>query len=174
MLSNAVADEIQEMILSANRIVQDAEQTLSECRDDLWEAENRLQNTEKSDYEEYNLEETRTAVARADAHLSEVQAAYISFHSIASTLNDRLTGHFANAQNFLDERIQAAKLYQTLSVSDTVGISADNGPAQSRRSTLTPPAGDLRSDDDVVASPLRGGVKIVITHFAQSDGVGGD
>lgn len=160
MLSNAVSDEIQEMILSANLIVQDAEQTLSKCRDDLWEAENRLQNTEKSDYEEYtHLEEARTAVARADVHLSEVQAAYISFQSIASTLNDRLTGHFANAQSFLEERIQAAKLYQALSISDTVGISTDNGPAQARRFTPTPPTGALRSDDDVVASPLRGASK---------------
>lgn len=159
-LSNAVANEIQEMILSAHRIVQDAEQTLSECRDDLWEAEDRLQNAEKSDYEDYtHLEEARAATARADAHLSEVQAAYISFQSIASTLSDRLTGHFTNAQSFLDERIQAAKLYQTLSVSDTVGVSADNGPPQASRSTLAAPTGALRGDDDVVASPLSGASK---------------
>ena len=110
--------------------------------------------------EEYtHLEEARTATAQADAHLSEVQAAYISFQSIASTLNDRLTGHFANAQSFLDERIQAAKLYQTLSVSDTVRISADNGPAQARRPTLAAPTESLRGDDDVVASPLLGASK---------------
>ena len=155
-LSNAVANEIQEMILSANRIVQEAEQTLSECRDDLREAKDRLKNAEESDYEDYtDLEEARTAAARADAHLSEVKAAYIAFQGVASTLNDKLKGHFTNAQSFLDERIQAAKLYQSLSISDAVGISADNGPAQAKRSTLAAPTEYLRGDDDVIASPLR-------------------
>ena len=154
--SDATINEVQEMILSARRSVQDAEQTLSECRAYLWEAEDVLQNTEKPEDKEYSdVEEARTKVAQAEIYFSEVQAAYTSFQSIASALSSRLTVHFANAQNFLDERIEAAKFYQSLSVSDLVGTSAANSPAQVDRPTTAAPIRVSGDSNDVVTSPLR-------------------
>ena len=156
-LSGAAIDEVQEMILSTQRSVQDAEQTLSECRTDLWTAEDAPQNTGEPGYEEYSdVEEARTKVAQAESHFSEVQAAYTSFQSITSVLSSRLTTHFANAQNFLDERIEAAKFYQSLSVSDFVGTSANNSAAQANRSTNTASSGASEADGDIATSPLRG------------------
>lgn len=139
MLSDTAINEVQEMVLSAHRSVQEAEEALSDCRANLWAAEDTLQDTEESGYEEYSdVEEARTEVAQAESHFSEVQAAYSSFQSIASRLSNRLTVHFANAQNFLDERIEAAKSYQALSVFDTVGISANDSAVQKPRSSIVP------------------------------------
>ena len=157
ILSKASVNEVQEMILSTQRSVQEAQLTLSECRTNLWEAENILQNTEEPGYAEYSaVEEARTEVAQAEAYFSEVQAAYTSFQSIARALSNRLTVHFANAQNFLDERIEAAKFYQSLSVSDFAGTSAINNPTQARHSNTAVPTQPLRNNSDVLASPLRG------------------
>lgn len=157
MLLQTAMNEVQEMVLSAQRSVQEAEQTLSECRTDLWVAEDALQNTEEPGYEEYpDVEEARTEVAHAESHFSEVQAAYISFQSFADTLSSNLATHFANALNFLDERIEAAKLYQSLSVSDFVGSSANDRASQSNRSTNTASSEALEADEDVVTSALRG------------------
>lgn len=156
MLSDTTINEVQEMVLSAQRSVQDAEQVLSECRADLWRAESTVQNTEEPGYEEYSVvEEARTKVARAESHFSEVQAAYTSFQSIAGRLSSHLATHFANAQNFLDERIEAVKSYQNLSVSDFVGTSASNNPTQAGHSTAAPTRA-LRNNSDISASPLRG------------------
>ena len=156
-LSKASINEVQEMMLSTQRSVQEAQLALSECRDDLWEAEDTLQNTEEPDYAEYSaVEDARTEVAQAEAYFSEVQAVYTSFQSIARALGNRLTVHFANAQNFLDERIEAAKFYQSLSVSDFAGISAINNPTQARHSNTAAPTQPLRNNSDVLASPLRG------------------
>ena len=156
-LSDTAINEVQEMVLSARRNIQDAEQTLSECRAYLWKAEDMLQNTEEPGYKEYSdVEEARTEVAQAETYFSEVQAAYTSFQSIASALSSRLTTHFANAQNFLGERIEAAKFYQSLSISDFVETSANNSSTQVSRSTTTASARTSGDNDRVVASPLRG------------------
>lgn len=157
MLSEAAINEVQEMMLSTQRSVQDAQMTLSECRDDLWEAEDTLQNAEEPGYAEYSVvEDARTEVAQAEAHFSDVQAAYNAFQSLASALGNRLIVHFAHAQNFLDERIEAAKLYQNLSVSDFAGTSANNNPSQASRSTTSTPTQALPNNSDVLTSPLRG------------------
>ena len=157
MLSKASINEIQEMILSTQCSVQEAQLTLSECRADLWEAESTLQNTEEPGYEEYAaVDDARTEVARAETYFSEVQAAYSSFQSLASAVSNRLTVHFAHAQNFLDERIEAAKLYQSLSVSDFTGTSADNSSTQANHSTTATPTRALPNNSDVRVSPLRG------------------
>ena len=157
MLSEAAINEVQEMILSMQRSVQDAQLALSECRDDLWEAEDTLQNAEEPGYAEYSaVEDARIEVAQAEASFSDVQAAYNSFQSLASALGNRLTVHFANAQNFLDERIEAAKIYQSLSVSDFVGTSANNSPAQANHSTTATPTRASPNNSDVLTSPLRG------------------
>ena len=143
------------MILSARQSVQKAEQALSECQDDLWDAVDTLRNTEEPGYaERAAVADARQAVAQASTYLSEVQAAYTSFQSVASTLSNHLTGHFGNAQGFLDERIEAAKLYQRLSVSDFVGTSANNSPAQASRSIPAAPARPLGKNADVARSPL--------------------
>lgn len=153
-LSETAINEVQEMVLSAQRSVQAAAQTLSECRADLWRAENTLRNTEEPGYEEYsNVKKARTEVAQAEAYFSEVQAAYIAFQSIANTLSSGLTGHFANAQRFLDERIEAAKLYQSLSVSDFVGTSVVNSPTQASRSVPAAPAKRLGENTSVARLP---------------------
>ena len=157
MLSEAVINEVREMMLSTQRNVQEAQLTLLECRDDLWEAEDTLQNAEEPSYAEYSaVEDARTEVARAEASFSEIQAAYNSFQNLASALSNCLTVHFANAQNFLDERIEAAKIYQSLSVLDFVGTSANNSPAQANHSTAATPTRALPNNNDVLASPLRG------------------
>ncbi len=157
MLSYTAINEVQEMILSAQRNVQDAEQALSECRTDLWNAEDMLRSTEEPGYEEYSaVEEAKTKVAQAESHFSEIQTAYTSFQSVASALSSRLTVHFANAQNFLDERIEAAKFYQSLSASDSANILTENNPRQMNRSTITAPVGSSEDNDSVVVSPLRG------------------
>ena len=156
-LSKTAENEVQEMILSAQRIVQDAEQTLSECRTDLWRAEDTLRNTEEPGYAEYSVvEDAKIEVAQAEAYFSEIQATYNSFQSVASALSNRLIVHFANAQNFLDERIEAAKIYQSLSVSDFAGTSANNSSTQASRSTNATPTRSLQNNDDVPTSPLRG------------------
>ena len=156
-LSDTAIHEVQEMVLSAQRSVQDAEQVLLECRADLWEAEDMLQNTEEPEYEEYSaVEEAKTKVAQVETYFSEVQAAYTSFQSIASALSSRLTVRFANSQNFLDERIEAAKNYQSLSVSDFAGTSAANSPTQVNRPTTAVPTRASGDSNDVIASPLRG------------------
>lgn len=155
--SGAAINEVQEMILSAQRSLQDAQLTLSECRAELWEAESTLQNTEEPGYAEYStVEKVRTEAAQAEAHFSDVQAAYNSFQSLASALGNRLTVHFANAQNFLDERIEAAKLYQSLVASDFAGTSVNDSPSQASGSTTSTPTGALPSNSDVLTSPLRG------------------
>ena len=157
VLSKASISEVQEMILSTQRSVQDAQLTLSECQADLWEAESILEDTEEPGYAEYSaVEDARTEVARAGTCFSEVQAAYSSFRSLASALSNRLTVYFANAQDFLDERIEAAEFYQSLSVSDFAGTSADNNSAQARHSTTAVPTRSLQNNGDVLASPLRG------------------
>ena len=157
MLSKASVNEIQEMILSTQRSVQDAEQTLSECRADLWEAESTLQNTEEPGYAEYSVvEDARTEAAQAEAYFSEVQSAYSSFQSLVSALSNRLTRHFANAQNFLDERIQAAKLYQSLSVSDFAGTPVNNSAPETSRPPIFVPTRSSEMSSGVEASPLRG------------------
>ena len=157
MLSEAAINEVQEMILSTQRSVQDAEITLSECRDDMSEAEDTLQNTEEPGYAEYSIvEDARTEVAQAEAYFSDVQAACSSFQGLVDALINRLTVHFAHAQNFLDERIEAAKLYQNLSVSDFAGTSANNNPSQASRSTTSTPTRVLPNNSDVLTSPLRG------------------
>lgn len=156
-LSGATISEVQEMILSAQGSIENAEQTLSECREDLWRAESTLQNTEEPGYAEYSaVEGARTEVAQAKTYFSEVQAVYNSFQSIASALSNRLTVHFAHAQNFLDERIEAAKLYQNLSVSDFAGASANNNPIQASRSAVIASTQARENSDDAIASPLRG------------------
>lgn len=156
-LSGAAINEVQEMILSTQHSVEDAERTLSECREDLWEAEGTLENTEEPGYAEYSaVEDPRTEAAQAETYFSEVQSAYSSFQNLASALSNQLTRHFANAQNFLDERIEAAKLYQNLSVSDFAGTSVNNNPSQASRSTNATPTRSLQNNDDVLASPLRG------------------
>ena len=155
MLSEAAINEVQEMVLSAQRNVQEAEQTLLKCREDLWNAEDALQHAENPGYaERADVEYARQAVAQASTYLSEVQSAYTSFYSIASTLSSSLIGHFANAQGFLDERIEAAKLYQSLSVSDFVGTSVSNSPAQAGRSIPTAPARALGENADIARSSL--------------------
>lgn len=157
MLSEAAINEVQEMILSTQRSIEDAGQTLSECREDLWEAEHSLQNTEEPGYAEYSaVEDASIEVAQAEAYFSEIQAAYNSFQSLVSALSNRFTVHFANAQNFLDERIEAAKIYQSLSVSDFAGTSANNSPAQANHSTTATPTRVLPNNSDVLTSPLRG------------------
>ena len=157
MLSGTTINEIQEMILSTQRSVENAEQTLSECRDDLWEAEDTLQNAEEPSYAEYSIvEDARTEVAQAEAYFSDVQSAYNSFQSLASVLSNRLTTHFAHAQIFLDERIEAAKLYQNLSVSDFVRTTANDNPSQASRSISATPTQALPNNSDVPTSPLRG------------------
>ena len=157
MLSEAAINEVQEMMMSTQRSVQDAQLTLSECRDDLWEAEDTLQNAEEPGYAEYSIvEDARTEVAQAEAYFSDVQAAYSSFQRLVDALINRLTVHFAHAQNFLDERTEAAKIYQSLSVSDFAGTSANNNPSQASRSTNATPTRSLQNNGDVLASPLRG------------------
>ena len=157
MLSEAAINEVQEMILSTQRSVEDAEQTLSECRDDLWEAEDTLRNAEEPGYVEYSVvEDARTEVAQAEACFSDVQSAYNSFQSLVSALSNRLTVHFANAQNFLDERIEAAKIYQSLSVSDFAGTPANNRSTQTSRSPIPGPIRSSETSSGVEASPLRG------------------
>ena len=154
MLSKVAENEIQEMVLSARYCVQEAEQILSECRADLWAAMDTLRNTEEPGYaERAAVEDARQAVAQASAYLSEVQAAYISFQSVASTMSSHLTGHFGNAQGFLDERIEAAKLYQSLSVSDFVRAPANNSPAQAGHPIPTAPTSPLGEHADVEGSP---------------------
>lgn len=154
-LSEAAINELQEVVLAAQGSIQDAEQALSECRAALWRAEDTLRNTEEPGYEEYSdVENARTEVAQAEAYFSEVQGAYISFHSIVSTLSSGLIGHFANAQGFLDERIEAVKLYESLSVSDFVGTAVSNSPAQAGRSIHAAPARPLGENADVAESPL--------------------
>ena len=153
-LSEVAINEVQEMVLSAQRSVQAVEQTLSECRANLWRAEYILQNTEEPSYKEYRaVEDARKATVRAEIYFSEVQSAYISFHSIANTLSSGLIGHFANAQSFLDERIEAAKLYQSLSISDFVGASVSNSPTQANRSIPTAPARPLGGNTGVAGLP---------------------
>ena len=152
-LSKAAENEVQEMILSAQHIVQDAEQTLSEYRADLWSAEDTLRNTEEpGSAERAEVEDAREAVAQASAYLSEVQSAYISFQSLASTLSSDLTGHFENALSFLDERIEAGNIYLALSVSDTVGISASDQTFQRHHSTIAASVSALEVNDETVLS----------------------
>lgn len=156
-LSKASINEVQEMILSTQRSVQETQLALSECRADLWEAEDTLQNTEEPDYAEYSaVEDAKTEVAQADAYFSDVQAACSSFQGLVDALINRLTVHFAHAQNFLDERIEAAKLYQSLSVSDFAGTPANNSPLQTSRSPISEPTRSSEMSSGVEASPLRG------------------
>ena len=153
MLSKAAENEVQEMILSAQRTLQDAEQILLECRADLWSAGDALLNTEEPGYaERADVEDARAAVAQASAYFSEVQAAYLAFQSLASTLSDNLIGHFENALGFLDERIEAGKHYLALSVSDTVKSSASVGASQRHHSAAASSVGTLEVNDEVVLS----------------------
>ena len=156
MFSKAAINEVQEMVLFARRRVQDAEQTLSECRHDLWEAVDTLRNTEEPGYaERAAVEDARQAVAQASAYLADVQVAYISFQSVANTLSSHLTGHFGNAQIFLDERIEAAKLYRSLSVTNFVSAPANSSPAQTSRSIPHAQAArPLGKNADAAGSPL--------------------
>ena len=137
-LCETAINEVQEMVESARRAVQDAEETLSDCQADLWDAEDAQQNAEEPDYGEYSdVEYARSAVAQAEDHLSQVQAAFMSLQSKASVQRSRLTGHFANAQSVLDQRIQAAKHYIALSAPNAVSFSVNKSSAPGRGSTVT-------------------------------------
>lgn len=152
-LSKASENEVQEMILSAQRIVQDAEQTLLECRTELWHAEDALRNTEEPGYaERVEVKDARGAVAQSSAYFSEVQAAYIAFQSLVSTLSGDLIGHFENALSFLDERIEPGKHYLALSVSDTVKSDASVGASRVHGFTVVPSVDALESNDGIVPS----------------------
>ena len=136
-LYETAINEVEEMVEFARRAVQDAEETLSQCQAELWDAEDAQQNTEEPDYDEYSdVEYAQTAVAQAEAHLSQVQAAFMSLQSTASAQGSRLTGHFANAQSALDQRIQTAKHYLALSAPDAVSFSVNKGPAPGRGSNV--------------------------------------
>ncbi|MCE2435765.1 MAG: hypothetical protein J4F29_23055 [Candidatus Latescibacteria bacterium] len=151
-LCETAINEVQEMVESARRAVQDAEDTLSDCQADLWDAEDAQQNREESGYDDYSdVEYAQTAVAQAEDHLSQVQAAFMSLQSTASAQSSRLTGHFANAQSVLDQRIQAAKHYIALSAPNAVSLSVNNGPARGWGSTVT--TATTRSDHIAASTP---------------------
>ena len=148
ILCETAINEVQEMVESARRAVQDAEEKLSECQADLWAAEDALRNTEEPGYGEYlDVKYARAAVAQAEAYLSQVQAAFIFFQR----QNSRLTGRFTNAQSALDQRIQAAKHYLALSAPDAVALSVNKGPAPGRGSTIT--AATTGPDHPEVSTP---------------------
>ena len=136
-LYETAINEVEEMVQCARRAVQDAEETLSDYQADLWDAEDALQNAEEPGSREYSdVEDAQIEVAQAEAHFSEVQAVYISFQSTANAQSSRLTGHFANAQSVLDQRIQAAKHYLALSAPNAVAFSANKSSAPGRDSTI--------------------------------------
>ncbi len=130
-LSDAAISEVQELVQSAQGNVDDAAQTLTECREQLWHEEDRLHNTEEPNRSDYSaVESIRKQVAQAEADLSEIQEAYASFQTLSNIIGNRLAVNFENAMCFLDERIEAIIQYQSISLSDHTQSPQDTSSAQ--------------------------------------------
>ena len=155
-LSDAAINEVQQLVQSAQSTIEEAAQALTECREQLWQEEDKLRNTEEPNRSDYSaVENLRKEVAQAETNLSEIQGAYTSFQRLSNIVGNRLAVNFENATRFLDERIEAIKQYQSISLSDHTQNSADNSLVQAVRTPAAAQSRGATADNIVGTSPLR-------------------
>lgn len=117
--------EVQEMLRQVHKALYDTEATLGRAYARLSAAEDELSCEEDpSEYDYEAVWKARDKVAQIQAFLETLQTACHTFEKAMDAFYSRLTQASVAGQNFLDERIEAARVYMSHTVSDSGDYSA--------------------------------------------------